>query len=122
MNGRLRGEVLRTFKKLHKTRKIIFQGDERALSFVRNKINDEFKKNKHVTDEKSIEELNKLALEVDHELKTTVIQAIEKKPGTYELNIRKDHLIDNTTLPLTSFSKSNRKCSSKGRESSNGKL
>lgn len=50
---------------------------------ARIKINDEFKKNKHVTDEGSIDELVKLAEEVEKELKSNVIQAREKEPGVF---------------------------------------
>lgn len=60
-----------------------FGGDERALSAARNKINEEFKKNKHVQNEGSIDELVKMAVEVENELKANVIQAKEKEPGVY---------------------------------------
>lgn len=60
-----------------------FSGDERALVSVRIKINEEFKKNKHVQNEGSIDELIKLANDVEYELKTNVIQAKEKEPGVY---------------------------------------
>lgn len=50
---------------------------------ARNKINEEFKKNKHVQNEGSIDELVKMAIEVENELKGNVIQAKEKEPGVY---------------------------------------
>ncbi|KAH0560901.1 complex III assembly factor LYRM7 [Cotesia glomerata] len=111
MSAELRREVLKTFKKLHRTRLNTFQGDQYALSFVRNKINDEYKKNKNVTDETAINELNKFANEVEHEVKTTIIQAVEKKPGIFELKVRKDHLIDNVPPPGTPLPKPERRCS-----------
>lgn len=50
---------------------------------ARNKINEEFKKNKHVQNEGSIDELVKMAIDVENELKANVIQAKEKEPGLY---------------------------------------
>ncbi|XP_076651933.1 complex III assembly factor LYRM7 [Halictus rubicundus] len=96
MGDNLRRQVLHTFKKLHRTRMNTFQGDEHALTVVRNKINEEYKKYKNVTNSAAIEELNKFALEVEHEVRTTVIQAVEKKSGVFELRITKDtEMVDN---------------------------
>lgn len=50
---------------------------------ARVRINDEYKKNKHVEDANSVAELQKFAQEVENELKTTVVQAKEKQPGIY---------------------------------------
>ncbi|XP_076293539.1 complex III assembly factor LYRM7 isoform X3 [Lasioglossum baleicum] len=76
-----------------------FQGDEHALTVVRNKINEEYKKYKNVTNSAAIEELNKFALEVEHELRTAVIQAVEKKPGVFALRITKDtEMVDNVAF------------------------
>ncbi|RLU20147.1 hypothetical protein DMN91_006753 [Ooceraea biroi] len=61
MGDSLRREVLRIFKILHRTRLRTFEGDDHALQ--------------------AIEELNRYALEVDHEIRTTVIQAVETAPG-----------------------------------------
>lgn len=73
-----------------------FKGDERALVAARNKINEEFKKNKHVQNEGSIDELVKMAIEVQNELKANVIQAKEKEPGVYgnELSFSTDHVVE----------------------------
>ncbi|KAF3430469.1 hypothetical protein E2986_00205 [Frieseomelitta varia] len=48
-----------------------FQDDEHALQVTRNKINEEYRKYKNVTNSAAIEELNKFAEEVEHELRTT---------------------------------------------------
>ncbi|XP_076293538.1 complex III assembly factor LYRM7 isoform X2 [Lasioglossum baleicum] len=99
MGDNLRRQVLRTFKLLHQTRMNTFQGDEHALTVVRNKINEEYKKYKNVTNSAAIEELNKFALEVEHELRTAVIQAVEKKPGVFALRITKDtEMVDNVAF------------------------
>ncbi|XP_029038596.1 complex III assembly factor LYRM7 [Osmia bicornis bicornis] len=96
MGDILRREVLHVFKKLHRTRMNTFKGDEHALKVIRDKINEEYKKYKHVTNSAAIEELNKFAEEVEHEVRTTVIQAVETEPGRFELRITSDTaLVDN---------------------------
>lgn len=93
----LRREVLHQFKKLHRTRLNKFQGDDHALKVVRDKINEEYRRNINITNEAAVKELNKFAQEVEHELRTNVIQAIEKKPGVFTLRITPDVLLDNAT-------------------------
>ncbi|XP_033324038.2 complex III assembly factor LYRM7 isoform X2 [Megalopta genalis] len=96
MGDSLRRQVLETFKKLHRTRMKTFQGDEHALTDLRNKINEEYRKNKNVTNTAAIEELNKLAQQVEHEVRTNIIQAVEKKPGVFALRITPDtEMLDN---------------------------
>ncbi|KAK9310208.1 hypothetical protein QLX08_000473 [Tetragonisca angustula] len=94
MGDNLRRKVLRTFKNLHRTRMVTFQDDEHALQVTRNKINEEYRKYKNVTNSAAIEELNKFAEEVEHELRITVIQAVETQPGTYTLRLTPDKLVD----------------------------
>ncbi|XP_026673885.1 complex III assembly factor LYRM7 isoform X3 [Ceratina calcarata] len=84
MGDNLRREVLNIFKRLHRTRMKTFQDDDFALQVIRNKINEEYKKCKTVSNPAAIQELNKFAEEVEHELRTTVIQAVEKESGTFE--------------------------------------
>ncbi|XP_076765494.1 complex III assembly factor LYRM7 [Xylocopa sonorina] len=96
MADNLRRKVLHVFKKLHRTRMNTFQGDEHALKVTRNKINEEYKKYKNVTNPAAIEELNKFAEEVEHEIRTTVIQAVETEPGKFALRITPDTaMVDN---------------------------
>ncbi|XP_072763550.1 complex III assembly factor LYRM7 isoform X1 [Anoplolepis gracilipes] len=97
MGDSLRREVLRMFKKLHRTRLKTFEGDEHALQVVRKKINDEYRKYKNVTNQATIEELNKFAQEVEHEVRTTVIQAVETAPGRVALRLTPDVLVDNVS-------------------------
>ncbi|KAK0168356.1 hypothetical protein PV327_002168 [Microctonus hyperodae] len=111
MSKELQREVLKTFKQLHRTRLNTFKGDNYALDYIRKKINDEYRKYKNVTDENSIKELNKFASEVEHEVKTTVIQAVEKERGRFELNVKKEHLIENVPPPGTPLPKYGKKCS-----------
>ncbi|XP_020300224.1 complex III assembly factor LYRM7 [Pseudomyrmex gracilis] len=95
MNEFLRREVLQVFKKLHRTRLKKFEGDEHALQVVRSKINEEYRKYKNVKNQAAIEELNKFAQEVEQEMRTTIIQAVETAPGRLTLNITSDVLVDN---------------------------
>ncbi|RZF48911.1 hypothetical protein LSTR_LSTR003291 [Laodelphax striatellus] len=90
MAASLKGEVLRSFKRLHRVRQSVFKGDSFALNATRDKINEEFKKNKHVKAVESIQELVKLSISVEEELRTRVVQAKEKEPGIYELQLRPD--------------------------------
>ncbi|KAL3271955.1 hypothetical protein HHI36_022425 [Cryptolaemus montrouzieri] len=92
----LRRYVLQSFKTLHKTRKRIFSGDIGALENLRNKINQEYKQNKNINDADKIKEMIKFANEVEFELRTSVIQAVEVEPGKYEAKITADTLkLDN---------------------------
>lgn len=90
MSNELRNEVLRCFKRLHQARKTVFKGDSRALTAGRAKINEEFRKQKHVENKESIQELINYAKAVEQELRTSVIQAEEVAPGRYQAKITKD--------------------------------
>ncbi|XP_044726689.1 complex III assembly factor LYRM7 [Chrysoperla carnea] len=85
-----RSEVLKIFKMLHRTRQQVFDGDLRALNAGRDKINLEFKQKKHVSNEESINELLKLAKDVNKELRESVIQAREVKPNVYAVKITEE--------------------------------
>ncbi|XP_076173183.1 complex III assembly factor LYRM7 [Ptiloglossa arizonensis] len=95
MGDNLRRQVLHTFKKLHRTRMNTFQDDEHTLKVVRDKINEEYKKYKNITNTTIIEELNKFAQEVEHEVRTTIIQAVKTESGNFELRIRPEVLTEN---------------------------
>ncbi|KAF4526865.1 hypothetical protein B566_EDAN013919 [Ephemera danica] len=83
----LRHEVLRCYKALHRTRKFIFSDDHKALAACRQKIYDEFQKNKNVSDEAAINEMIKFAYAVEQELRTAVVQAKETEPGQFAMRI-----------------------------------
>ncbi|CAG4919281.1 unnamed protein product [Colias eurytheme] len=86
----LRRAVLQNFKKLHRTRLKVFEGDIRALNAARLKINEEYKKNKAVQDSDAIQAMIKYAEDVERELRTQVIQAREVKPGVFEARITEE--------------------------------
>ncbi|XP_019466108.1 complex III assembly factor LYRM7 isoform X2 [Meleagris gallopavo] len=71
-----RGRALRLFKLLHRTRQEVFKNDTRALEAARQKINEEFKNNQSETSEEKINELLKIASDVEVILRTSVIQAV----------------------------------------------
>ncbi|XP_074875919.1 complex III assembly factor LYRM7 isoform X2 [Buteo buteo] len=71
-----RGQVLKLFKLLHRTRQEVFKNDTRALEAARQKINEEFKNNQDETSEEKINELLKIASDVEVILRTSVIQAV----------------------------------------------
>ncbi|CAH1105131.1 unnamed protein product [Psylliodes chrysocephalus] len=115
MSVNIRQKVLQSFKTLHKTRLNVFNGDALALSEARKKINEEYKKNKHVTDQTAIEELIKYSNAVEQELKMCVIQAKEVEPGVYQATITKDTAkLDNMPFDeFASVTQSRRKTHSK---------
>lgn len=88
--------VLMSFKKLHRTRMRVFDGDEKTLLAARNKINEEYKKNKNANNAEAIEAMIKFGEDVERELRTRIIQAREVKPGVYEAKITEDTIkLDN---------------------------
>ncbi|KAG7476493.1 hypothetical protein MATL_G00083580 [Megalops atlanticus] len=74
MESRLK--VLQIFKALHRTRLDVFKDDLRALTAARQKINEEFRKNKEETSEEKINEMIKMASDVEVILRKTVIQGV----------------------------------------------
>ncbi|XP_032531921.1 complex III assembly factor LYRM7 isoform X2 [Chiroxiphia lanceolata] len=91
-----RGQVLKLFKLLHRTRQEVFKNDTRALEAARQKINEEFRNNKDETSEEKINELLKIASDVEVILRTSVIQAVHTDSDKIVLIPRKDLLQDNT--------------------------
>lgn len=98
----LRSEVLAAFKKLHKTRRKVFRDDDRALNAAREKINEEFRKNCHVSDTGAIKELVDFAKAVEHEMRTTIIQTVEVAPGRFAARITEDTVkLENVEFDVT---------------------
>ncbi|KAJ0178885.1 hypothetical protein K1T71_005660 [Dendrolimus kikuchii] len=89
--------VLQSFKNLHRTSMKVFQGDQRALTAARLKINEEYSRNKNVIDTEAIKAMIKFGEDVERELRTQVIQAKQVKPGVFEARITEDTVkLDNT--------------------------
>ncbi|KAM6227265.1 complex III assembly factor LYRM7 isoform 1-T1 [Spheniscus humboldti] len=81
-----RGQVLKLFKLLHRTRQEVFKNDARALEAARQKINGEFKNNQDETSEEKINELLKIASDVEVILRTSVIQAVHTDSDKIQLS------------------------------------
>lgn len=75
--------MLKSYKNLRRITEEVFNEDVRAVQAAKNKINDEYRKNRDLTDEKEILERVKMANDVGRELKQNVIQAVEKEPGKF---------------------------------------
>ncbi|XP_073414033.1 complex III assembly factor LYRM7 [Dendrobates tinctorius] len=93
MDGRMK--VLKLFKTLHRTRQHVFQDDVRALDAARQKINEEFRKNRNESAPEKISELIKIGQDVEVLLRTTVIQGVHTDSNTIVLQPREEVLLDN---------------------------
>ncbi|XP_077147705.1 complex III assembly factor LYRM7 isoform X1 [Ranitomeya variabilis] len=93
MAGRMK--VLKLFKTLHRTRQHVFQNDVRALAAARQKINEEFQKNRNESAPEKISELIKIGQDVEVLLRTTVIQGVHTDSNTIVLQPREEVLFDN---------------------------
>lgn len=58
-------QVLSAFKKLHRTRQYVFQGDERALVAGRLKINESFQQNRNESNQEEIQKVITILYESD---------------------------------------------------------
>ncbi|XP_036331176.1 complex III assembly factor LYRM7 [Rhagoletis pomonella] len=88
--AQLRREALRAFKNLHRTRQFVFQGDKQTLEAGRKEINEHFRKNRNESNEEEIKKMIKLANDVNKELRTNVVQAVQEKEGVYQLRITEE--------------------------------
>lgn len=112
MTNILRNETLQAFKSLHKAAKYVFKGDRFTINRAREQINIEYKKYKNVSDKTAIKELILHSKAVENELRTTVIQAKEIKPGQYELHLR-DEIPKLENVPFKDCTESNENCENK---------
>ncbi|XP_055534378.1 complex III assembly factor LYRM7 [Wyeomyia smithii] len=114
----LRKEALKWYKTLQRTKNQVFKGDQRTIEAARQRIREEFIKNKDLSSEKDIQEKIKIAKDVDVELRSTVVQAVRVDENRYQARITKDTkklenvMFDpNAELPPPR----SRKCSDKGK-------
>ncbi|XP_026692697.1 complex III assembly factor LYRM7-like [Ciona intestinalis] len=116
----LRLRVLAAFKDLHLARLQVFKGDARALEAGRAEINENFRKNRDVTDPEKIEELITIAVDSAQILRKHVVQIEGVAENQFRANITKDtFMLDNTEYrdvsekELLDFKKKSRKPRSK---------
>ncbi|XP_050419628.1 complex III assembly factor LYRM7 [Adelges cooleyi] len=94
-NGTKR-QVLNTFKLVHRARSKCFKDDNHMSNAAKVQINEEFKKNKSVSDPITVQNLIKFALDVENELLTQVVQAERIAENKFKLKIDPDrHTYEN---------------------------
>jgi len=92
-------EALVVYKALHRTIQRVFKEDIQAMLAARDKVCDEFSKNRGVTNENSIKELIQQGRDVNTILSESVVQVKRKntEEDMFELKIRPEtHMFDNT--------------------------
>jgi len=89
-----RVEVLSIFRKLHRTRQMIFGGDKYALTEARKKINSEFKNRTALADPAEIEKAIGTAREAELVLRTTVVQTqlVDSDQQVFKVKVNPDTL------------------------------
>eukprot|EP00092_Neocalanus_flemingeri_P012724 GFUD01013711.1.p1 GENE.GFUD01013711.1~~GFUD01013711.1.p1 ORF type:complete len:126 (+),score=40.77 GFUD01013711.1:40-417(+) len=85
MSGR---EALVLYKTLHRTVQRVFRGDVPAMFAARDKICEEFSKNRAVKSETSINELINQGREVQKLLAQSVVQLEKQEEDKFQMNIR----------------------------------
>lgn len=113
-------EALSLYKTLHRTVQKVFRGDLQAMFAARDKVCDEFEKNRGVTSEVSIRELLKQGQDVNTILNESVVQIQKKEDEKFELNIRPEtHMFENNPfrddVTAAQYRAENRKAKMKGR-------
>ncbi|XP_026815531.1 complex III assembly factor LYRM7 [Rhopalosiphum maidis] len=95
-SNEIRKKVLTTFKLVHKARLLCFKNDIQMLNAAKHQINEEFKKNKTVTDPVVVQNLITFAQDVEHELRTQVVQAERVNEKKFKLNLDPErHTMEN---------------------------
>lgn len=94
-------QVLACYRRLHRARLKTFAGDTAALEAGRQRIRQEFVKNKHETDINKINELLSVGKDVEKMLRQAVVQGVYNvEKNSYELKVTKETLLqDNAPLP-----------------------
>lgn len=90
-----RSLVLNTYKSLHRTILRVFEGDKDTIQAAKVKAKEEFRKNANETDSGKIDDLLKVAKDVEKVLQKQVVQAVKNETGTYQLKLKPDHLQKN---------------------------
>jgi len=89
-------EALTLYKSLHRTVQRVFRGDITAMLAARDKICDEFNKNRNVKNETSIVELINQGKQVQEILDKSVVQIQKTEEDKFQMNIRNEtHMFEN---------------------------
>lgn len=81
-------QALKLYKQLHRTSQRVFQGDPVALSQFYLKLREEYDKNRHVSNENSVNELLKFGQDVNTVLSKKVVQLEKVDEARYKANLR----------------------------------
>jgi len=89
-------EALKLYKNLHRTVQKVFVGDQPAMFAARDKICEEFAKNRHVTSPTAVSELINHGQQVKQILTESVFQLEQVSQDKYHMNVRDEiHLFEN---------------------------
>ena len=78
----------------------MFSGDSVALEAGKQRIRQEFSKNRHEVDPKKIAELIQIAEDTERILRCHVVQGVQTNDGNYQLKITRDTALEeNAPLP-----------------------
>jgi len=89
-------EALILYKNLHRTVQRVFRGDIPAMLAARDKVCEEFNKNRNVNSETSIAELLNQGKQVQEILDKSVVQIKKTEEDKFQMNIRdQTHMFDN---------------------------
>ncbi|CAL8103577.1 unnamed protein product [Calicophoron daubneyi] len=94
--------ALNILKKLHRTCRVVFDGDAVALKAARDRIRYEFRANRDEKDPAKIEELLKHAEDVEMLLRTTVVQLeFDEQQKRCKMKLRKDLAYQKSEIPVS---------------------
>ncbi|ELU05239.1 hypothetical protein CAPTEDRAFT_225664 [Capitella teleta] len=83
--------VLASYKALHRTRLAVFSGDQVALQAGRDKINEQYAKNKTLQDEEEIAKLVQGAEEASEFIRKSVVQAqLNPEKEVYQVKLKEE--------------------------------
>ncbi|XP_064400626.1 complex III assembly factor LYRM7-like [Halichondria panicea] len=100
INMASRSEILRLYRKLHRTCRKVFVDDVEALNVFRRRIKDDFWKNRHMTEKEELTKVIDEATEAERFLRQNVVQLVQTNQDTYRVKIREDTVL-NDNVPLT---------------------
>jgi len=89
-------EALILYKNLHRTVQRVFRGDIPAMLAARDKVCEEFNKNRNVKSEASISEFLNQGRQVQEILEKSVVQIKKTEEDKFQMNIRDEtHMFEN---------------------------
>lgn len=96
-----RQKALQCYKRLLKTRLVVFRGDDFAIKESHAAIRESFEKNRHLQDPEEIMKQIEIAEHAEEILRKEVMQARFITDDTVRVNVRLDNVRDNKTFSFT---------------------